>query len=310
VTTASIIIPTKDKASRLRLTLQAIEGQITDDVEVFVVFDGCSPETIDAVQGVKLRYRPRFIVSKENVGRSAARNLAIRQASGKIVILHDDDRLPGEGFIQKHIAGHQGRRCVLIGTKMYVSFPEPRLEELYRSDVVRGGLGELTASACIERIDRIRHVVLRHDIKQLSWITFHTGNLSVEREDLVALGLFDEAYAGWGWEDIDVGYRFHRAGIPFTDDLSLVNYHLDHPISVAKKYSEDYANYLYLLSKMRGDYFNYYFFKLWRLWRDNQYRRDNGLSIRELLELRRAVRKSRPEWSVNCSIGAQGGPAK
>ena len=47
---ASIIIPTKDKLTRLKLTLQGLEGQIGNEVEVIIVFDGCHPDMIAEFQ--------------------------------------------------------------------------------------------------------------------------------------------------------------------------------------------------------------------------------------------------------------------
>ena len=59
---ASIIIPTKDKLSRLRLTLRGLERQMTNEVEVIVVFDGCQPEMIDQFKELQFSFEPISII--------------------------------------------------------------------------------------------------------------------------------------------------------------------------------------------------------------------------------------------------------
>ncbi len=40
------------------------------------------------------------------------------------------------------------------------------------------------------------------------------GNVSVTRETFDRLGGYDTSYRGYGWEDVDFGYRLHRLGLP------------------------------------------------------------------------------------------------
>ncbi len=65
--------------------------------------------------------------------------------------------------------------------------------------------------------------------KALSWLYFLTGNASVRREDLVAVGRFDEAFTGYGHEDLELGYRLQKAGIPIAYEPRAVDYHW-HPV--------------------------------------------------------------------------------
>ena len=73
----SIIIPTKDKNSRLYLTLKCLEPQVDENTEVLVVFDGCTKETIDEFNTFKWNMNVQKVISVQNVGRAAARNLGI-----------------------------------------------------------------------------------------------------------------------------------------------------------------------------------------------------------------------------------------
>ena len=96
----SVVIPTKDKNSRLYLTLKCLEPQMDDNSQIVVVFDGCSKETLDEFKTFKWNMNVKQVISENNVGRSAARNLGLNAADGDVVIFLDDDRLTEKDFIK------------------------------------------------------------------------------------------------------------------------------------------------------------------------------------------------------------------
>jgi GT2 family glycosyltransferase len=285
---ASIIIPTKDKFSRLRLTLQAMESQISENVEVIIVCDGCFEETIDNIKNLELSFEPKLVISKKNIGRAAARNLGIRNAQGKIIIFNDDDRIPGADFINKHIFGHQNKRCVLVGMKKYLNYTEDAINSFFETNAVKNNFKQIISNVEDDHIDRVRQVILRNQIRRFWWITFHTANLSVEREDLFNVGLFDEKFIGWGWEDHEIGYRFFKRNICFVEDPTLENYHLNHPINEKEKYIQEFENYRYLKS-LNLDMVNRIFLSLWRLRNDYLFRKKHRLSIKNLSDVKRTA---------------------
>jgi hypothetical protein len=54
---------------------------------------------------------------------------------------------------------------------------------------------------------------------------FVTGNVSVRRERLLAVGGFDPAFHGYGREDYELGYRLQRAGMRFEFEPRAVGLH-------------------------------------------------------------------------------------
>jgi GT2 family glycosyltransferase len=66
--------------------------------------------------------------------------------------------------------------------------------------------------------------------RRLSWLYFLTGNASVRRDDLQAVGGFDEDFTGYGHEDLELGYRLQKAGVELHYDARAINYHW-HPVS-------------------------------------------------------------------------------
>ena len=258
----SIIIPTKDRNCRLWLVLKALEHQVDPSVEVIIVMDGCCPETIREFDGFTFSYQPRKIIARHNVGRAAARNLGLNHAKGEIVIFLDDDRIPAPDFIAKHLAGHR-KHCVLIGERKEVNLSEAEIE-LFSSS---GGLGWLVAvyqSAYVELFNDMTKKVLLHPLSYFRWLGLATGNVSIAKKDLDRVGAFDGNFVGWGYEDIELGYRLFREGIPFIKDSSIVNYHLVHKHSPNKS-AEEYRNISYFLKKIKGDIISRMVLKLLRL---------------------------------------------
>jgi validoxylamine A glucosyltransferase len=53
---------------------------------------------------------------------------------------------------------------------------------------------------------------------KLPWLFFWAMNVSVHATDYAAAGGFDERFRSWGAEDLELGYRLHRRGVPFAID--------------------------------------------------------------------------------------------
>jgi len=78
------------------------------------------------------------------------------------------------------------------------------------------------------------------------------GNWGLGKKSITRLGLFDEKFAGWGWEDAELGYRLAKDHIPFIKDSANINYHLVHPVN-KKAIKEEQQNFLYFYNKIKDD---------------------------------------------------------
>lgn len=272
---ASIVINTKDRFTRLYIVLKALEDQVDENIEVIVVCDGCSQETLDNLNKVKLSYPVRSIVSHNNLGRAAARNIGAKAATGDIVIFIDDDRVPGSDFIRKHIVAHR-ERCVVLGNRSDILLSEAEIGVIVSSEQALKQFIHNLASKATKAWDSQESLlrrVLFFRSNPLKWLLFYTGNVSIERDDLVKVGFFDENFKGWGYEDLEIGYRLHKEGIPFIRDKKIVNYHLTHDISINNMHREALRNLRYFSKKVKSDIlakFVIFLLKLFmnfRLWR-------------------------------------------
>lgn len=250
---ASIIIPTKDKISRLLLVLKVLESQISKKVEVIVVFDGCMLETLNEFKKYNFNMNLIQVNCETNVGRAAARNKGIRIARGKTIIFIDDDRIPGPDFVSQHLL-HRINDQVVLGKRLTIELTENEIVELYKLSIVEI-YEKIIKISYIDPQDNIANTFLGHFFSPKSrfrWMRFITGNVSVPHNSLLNAGCFDENYQGWGQEDRDLGYRLSRLGLTFME-RDIVNYHIFHKHDTRMKYKESMRNLRYMISKIKND---------------------------------------------------------
>jgi glycosyltransferase involved in cell wall biosynthesis len=193
----SVVIPTFNRSKYLARVLRSLEQQDMPpgSFEVLVVDDGSTDDT-PAVLREKYSF-PLRAMRQENAGPAAARNRAIKEASGDLLVFVDDDVIiPAPDFLSLHRAAHEAARSVVIG-------PMVRPEGLRLpswADWELRALGRQYA-----------------DIEAGRWNVsprqFYTGNASVPRAAVLRAGLFDERFRRS--EDVELAYRLEDLGMPF-----------------------------------------------------------------------------------------------
>ncbi len=200
----SLVIPTRNRAQALRLTLQHLSlcQYPYDDFEVLVVDDGSQDET-PAVLGEWSEKLPLRSFLQDHGGTSRARNRAIEAARGRHILFVDDDVLVPPDFLARHArlqAAHPGHlvRGPVVNVPRPLYPPLPGLSQPWR-----------------------------HFSKNY----LCTSNASLERELLVRAGLFDVSFARW--EDAELGVRLKKLGVRRIFDNDTFVYHwkplLEHP---------------------------------------------------------------------------------
>lgn len=87
----SVIIPTYNGEKSISSTIESILNQEMDAVEIITVNDGSTDSTLQICQSYAMQYSNIRVVSQENKGVSAARNLGISKATGKYILFLDSD---------------------------------------------------------------------------------------------------------------------------------------------------------------------------------------------------------------------------
>lgn len=226
--TVSVIIPTHNRVNSLRRTLDAlcIQTYPVKDVEVLVVADGCTDETVEMLKSYKAPYTLGVIEQKRQ-GAAAARNTGAAAAKGKLLLFLDDDIVPTTGLIEAHVSTHQtqpGR--VVIGP--YPTFLQGKTDftniqkRLWWS----------------ERFQAIRQPHHRYTYRDM-----FSGNFSLEADLFDRLGGFDSVIKNCGGEDYEFGVRIIKAGILFTYATEALAYHYEHETTdldrLFRRYSQE-----------------------------------------------------------------------
>lgn len=259
----SVIVPTYDKAPYLDLSLASWCHQRASDYELVLVDDGSTDDTPAVVERYAARLPIRYSRT-ENGGRAAARNCALAQARGEVLVFCDDDRIVHPDFVQAHVDAldrADGDLVVLgwqygflgevrpdeplpVPVAVRLARARPELEaaltrrESFRTAVaadLADGLGILDLLQAREPWfeDHVMPVIdhFGEDITgcELAWMFGTTGNMSITRELLDRVGGFDEEFRGWGLEDTELHYRLVKAGARTRICREAINYHQNHP---------------------------------------------------------------------------------
>lgn len=192
------MIATRDRAAALRDCLVALSTQTARGrFEIVVVDNGSSdgtPAVVDDQRSRGLDVR-RLFVADPNRGK--ARNAGIASAAGATLIFCDDDTVAPPGFVAAHLdARRHDPHGVVSGPIVNVSASTAR--------PAPGPANYSRAFLC-------------------------TCNAGVPRDDVLAVGAFDERYDLYGWEDTDLGVRLRANGARRVWSWDAYLYHVKPP---------------------------------------------------------------------------------
>lgn len=91
----SIIIPYYNTYELTEKLLDVLVPQLTDDVEVYLIDDGCHEERLDKYEKINI------IHLEENKGNSTALNTGIKRAKGKYIGIIDSDDMITADYIEE-----------------------------------------------------------------------------------------------------------------------------------------------------------------------------------------------------------------
>lgn len=270
----SIITSTYNKAQYLELTLAAFTIQTYKEFELVIVDDGSSDNTEEIVHEydkiLKIVY-----VKQENCGIAAARNKALQLASGKYIIVIDDDRIPNPEFVLTHKKNlDKGDKIVCIGKQCLVmpfyanglSFEfkdEMKIYNLYPELLSLESKQIITEKEIVtDFYNAINKCYLSvtgnskllesygEDLKGMfmAWSRAYGGNIAFDRSLCMRQPEYDTNYKGYGFEDVDFSYQFYLQEYKFCFCKDAVNYHQEH-LRKKNEVKEQYKNFAYFCKK-------------------------------------------------------------
>jgi GT2 family glycosyltransferase len=191
--------------NRRRLIGRVLEALFHQDLdpdryEIVLVDDG---STDNSYEEVLSRLSPPCafqLVRQRNAGLARGRNVGIERARGEIILFMDDDVLATPALLSAHVSFHRRHsrsicRGVAINVESFDHLPAPA-----------------------------------YSLRNYSGAYFWTTNVSVPRALVEEAGRFDERFREYGWEDLELGLRLRRMGVPSVLNRDAVVYHYKPPV--------------------------------------------------------------------------------
>lgn len=200
-------MPVRNRAHIVGASLQTVIDSGTAatengiDIEILVTDDASGDGTLEIVQETaRISPLPLHVIEFDTrQGPAIARNAAIERASGELVVFVDSDVIVPPGFFEAHVEAHKNE-----GPHIYVN----------------------GALVWVETLEEALSMP-RPTVWDFSGRSLGTANASVLREHLNAVGGFDPAFRGMGWEDSDLGRRLQKFGLKRLQLQEALAYHVE-----------------------------------------------------------------------------------
>lgn len=190
----SVVIPTYNRPRSVRRTLESLRDQslAPNKYEVIVVDDGSTLHD-ELVKRPDFPFHYRYL-RIPNGGATQARNYGVGRSRGRVIVLVDDDVTLSHSTLEALQRGVQvGRKRLATGVLVDRAEPTASLFGRINGSVI--GFEEPSQESI------------------LPFTLCNTQLLAVRRSDFLALGKLSDPTGGWpNWDDVDFGYRAHRAG--------------------------------------------------------------------------------------------------
>ena len=213
----SLIVTTYNWPQALARCLASIASQRRMPDEVIVADDGSTQETTECIRAFAASFPvPLHHAWQEDRGFRLARvrNLGIERSTGDYLIFLDGDMVLHRDFVADH-ATFATRGTWLQGGRLNSSPAEAQR-------LLAGGRARFAPWMDFDA--HLAGELKREHALRLPWLARRRSrrsyggavmgcNMGVWREDIERINGFDEAFEGWGHEDIDMALRLAHAGV-------------------------------------------------------------------------------------------------
>lgn len=235
----SLIISTYNRPDALKLTIKSALNQTYKPYEIIIADDGSTQETKKLVEKMKLNSKiPVIHVWQEDKGFRLAmiRNRAIAASKGDYIIIIDGDLILDKHFVYDHVNASK-KGLFIQGSRVLLD--KELTEKAISNEIMNFNF---FSKGLKNRKNAIRSKILSSLFSRIT--TSIKGirgcNISLYKEDILAVNGFDNTFVGWGREDSEFAVRLINKGILRKNlKFSAVAYHLYHPENSRKSLPEN-----------------------------------------------------------------------
>ncbi|MEM4230395.1 MAG: glycosyltransferase family 2 protein [Candidatus Pacearchaeota archaeon] len=222
----SIIIPNYNGEELLRINLpkiiDAAESYKKGSVELIIVDDCSTDSSVPLISSFKSKISNfKFLKNEKNLGFAPTVNRAVRQAIGDILVLLNTDVAPEKSFLDPLVKNFKNKDVFAVGC-MDKSIENGRI-------VLRGrGIGKWEKGFLIHK---------RGEIDKINTLWVSGGSGAFRKSIWERLSGFDELYAPFYWEDIDLSYRAIKSGYEVLFEPRSIVVHEHEKGAIKSRYS-------------------------------------------------------------------------
>ena len=215
--TISVVIPNYNGLDLLKKCLSsiyALDSFKNGAYEVLVVDDASED---DIYQRIKDEFpKVRVIRNNKNSGFGRSCNRGVKEASGELIVLLNNDIMVQEGFLEPLKEHFKDSNVFAVAPKLYY-WDKQTFNYGMQMGRFKGGYLSLWNEAETKNGDKV---------SQTSPTVFAVGGAMVFRKnDFLWLGGFDDIYRPNSWEDIDISYRAQKRGLKILYEPKSLVYH-------------------------------------------------------------------------------------
>ena len=210
----SVIIPTYNRSNIIKKCLDALSSQTfpTNQFEVIICDDGSTDDTEEVVEKYNSPFKLTYL-KQYNRGPAAARNMGIKIAKCRYLLILNDDAILERDALSLHaeiLERYKGEKISVLGK--FVFLPE----------YVKSPFGYI-----LENTRLLFHYSSMKAGHKYDFLYFCTCNISIEKQAIIDIGMFDEEFIGPASEDLEIGYRLEQKGYKVLYEPRIIAWH-DH----------------------------------------------------------------------------------
>lgn len=229
----ALVVSTYNRPDALRIVLESILNQTIMPDEIIIADDGSADQTTKLIHSYKEQYPNLFThVWHEDSGfrLAAIRNKAMAKAKSDYIIQIDGDIMLHPKFMADHLA--------MAKKGQYVAGSRAMLSESLTKKIVNSTIYQQVSTynqGVNNRLNAIRIPLLMKlmgspKLSSRSYKKIKGCHMAFWKEDLIKINGYNEAFEGWGSEDVELELRLINVGLKRCNlKFGALQYHLYHP---------------------------------------------------------------------------------